>query len=139
MIKFQIYMYMYYASQMCIYKLQSCPWISSLHLNKIEYTTNVHVYKGAFILVKSICDLVMPENEIYFVQFGQTSFYIIKIKGCFHITWIIVTLLFFLHTYIFPIWNTEAQAYTINDIHKPRQSRFEVGLLDKIHPRIIPA
>ena len=59
---------MYYVSQMCIYKLQSCPWICSLHLNKIEYTTNVHVYKGAFIVVKPIWDLfctIWPDQLLY--------------------------------------------------------------------------
>lgn len=48
----------------------------------------------------------MPENEIYFVQFGQTSFYINKIKGCFHITWIIVTLLFF-YILIYSLFETQ--------------------------------
>jgi hypothetical protein len=38
-----------------IYKLWSCPWMGSLHLNKIEYT----VHKDVFIQVETLYDITL--------------------------------------------------------------------------------
>jgi hypothetical protein len=43
-----------------IYKRWSCPWMGSLHLNKIEYT----VHKDVFIQVETLYDIPCCAREI---------------------------------------------------------------------------